>query len=153
MDMRDAKLGLRRFAINLAVLLLVVLAVSGARADALESFARGVGLRDVAGFVETVRSLDRDGRLPARYATKDEAERLGWSPGKDLWAVAPGRSIGGDRFGNRERLLPAASGRRFFEADLDYRGGKRGARRLVWSSDGLRWVTMDHYRSFQEVPR
>lgn len=153
MDMKDAKLGLRRLAINLAVLLLAIFIAAGARADVLEGFARQVGLHDVAGFVETVRSLDRDRKLPARYATKEEAGRLGWSPGKDLWAVAPGRSIGGDRFGNRERLLPAASGRRFFEADLDYRGGRRGARRLVWSTDGLRWVTMDHYRSFHEVPR
>jgi hypothetical protein len=151
--MKDAKLGLRRFAINLAILLAVIFVACGARADGLESFAREIGLRDVAGFVETVRALDRDGRLPARYATKDEAERLGWSPGKDLWAAAPGRSIGGDRFGNRERLLPVSSGRRFFEADLDYRGGKRGAKRLVWSSDGLRWVTTDHYRSFKVVPR
>ena len=47
----------------------------------------------------------------------------------------------------------AAPGRRFFEADLDYAGGSRGARRLVWSSDGLRWVTLDHYRSFREVPK
>jgi ribonuclease T1 len=153
MDMRDAKLGLRRLAINLAVLLLAVFITAGARADALTDFARQVGLQDVAGFVETIRSLDRDRKLPARYATKDEAQRLGWSPGKDLWAVAPGRSIGGDRFGNRERLLPMTSGRRFFEADLDYRGGRRGAKRLVWSSDGLRWVTTDHYRSFHEVPR
>jgi ribonuclease T1 len=133
--------------------LVLMLAAAPARADVLADFARQVGLRDAAGFVETVRRLDRDGRLPERYLTKAEAEARGWSPGKDLWRVAPGKSIGGDRFGNRERLLPTAPGRRFFEADLDYEGGSRGAKRLVWSSDGMRWVTLDHYRSFREVPR
>ena len=98
-------------------------------------------------------SAFRDRRLPQRYVTKDQAERLGWRPGMDLWKAAPGKSIGGDRFGNREGLLPSAAGRRFFEADLDYAGGSRGARRLVWSSDGHRWVTLDHYRSFREVPK
>ena len=39
------------------------------------------------------------------------------------------------------------------EADLDYRGGRRNARRLVFGSDGSRWVTMDHYETFQAVPR
>jgi ribonuclease T1 len=153
--MDRAKLPVRRLVINLAAALLLVLAApqAWARGDGLESFARALGLRDVAGFVEAVESLDRDRRLPARYLTKDAAERLGWRPGTDLWKVAPGRAIGGDRFGNREGLLPAAPGRRFFEADLDYAGGARGARRLVWSSDGLKWVTLDHYRSFREVPR
>jgi hypothetical protein len=155
MDMCWAKLLAHRAAINLAALpvALALLLPAPALADAVEAFARQLGLRDVAGFVETVRSLDRDGRLPARYLTKNEAEVRGWSPGMDLWKVAPGKSIGGDRFGNRERLLPTAPGRRFFEADLDYQGGARGSRRLVWSSDGQRWVTVDHYRSFREVPR
>ncbi len=144
---------MRRLAINLAALAFFCLAAAPARAESLEAFARAVGLRDVRGFVEAVGSLDRDRRLPERFLTKDAAESLGWRPGSDLWKVAPGKSIGGDRFGNRERLLPSAAGRRFFEADLDYAGGSRGARRLVWSSDGLRWVTLDHYRSFREVPK
>lgn len=142
-----------RLAINLAALALFLLAGASARAESLEAFARGIGLRDIRGFVEAVESLDRDRRLPERFLDKDAAERLGWRPGSDLWKVAPGKSIGGDRFGNRERLLPVAPGRRFFEADLDYAGGTRGAKRLVWSSDGLRWVTVDHYRSFREVPK
>jgi ribonuclease T1 len=149
MDMSRAKLLALVAAINLALALFM----QPARADALVEFARGVGLRDAAGFAETVRRLDRENRLPERYVTKEQAEALGWSPGKDLWRVAPGKSIGGDRFGNRERLLPSAAGRRFWEADLDYQGGARGPKRLVWSSDGQRWVTVDHYRSFREVPR
>jgi len=148
-----AKLPGRRLAINLAALIVLLLPVAAARAGDLTAFARAIGLRDVAGFVEAVRSLDRDGRLPERYLTKSQAAGLGWSPGVDLWRVAPGRSLGGDRFGNREGRLPSAPGRRFFEADLDFTGGKRGAKRLVWSSDGRKWVTVDHYRSFREVPR
>ena len=151
--MDRAKLLVRRLAINLTALIFLFLAVSPVRGESLEAFARDLGLRDARGFVEAVEALDRDKRLPNRFVTKDAAERLGWRPGSDLWKAAPGKSIGGDRFGNREGLLPAASGRRFFEADLDYSGGPRGAKRLVWSTDGLKWVTVDHYRSFREVPR
>jgi hypothetical protein len=153
--MDQAKLLVRRLAINLMVLAFFLLAGTQgwARGENVEQFARAVGLRDVAAFVETIEALDRDRRLPPRYVTKDQAERLGWRPGVDLSKVAPGKSIGGDRFGNREGLLPTAPGRRFFEADLDYAGGSRGAKRLVWSSDGLRWVTVDHYKSFREVPK
>ena len=153
--MDRAKLPVRRLAINLTTLIILVLAgaPAWARGENLERFARELGLRDVAGFLEAVEALESDRRLPPRFVTKDQAERLGWRPGSDLWKVAPGKSIGGDRFGNREGQLPAASGRRFFEADLDYGGGARGAKRLVWSSDGRQWVTVDHYRSFREVPK
>jgi ribonuclease T1 len=150
--MNQTKLLVRRLAINLAALAVLLVPWTARGAD-LHAFAREAGLRDAAGFAEAVASLDRSGRLPDRYLTKDQAARLGWSPGVDLWKVAPGKSIGGDRFGNREGRLPSAPGRRFFEADLDFAGGKRGAKRLVWSSDGQRWVTIDHYQSFREVPR
>lgn len=144
---------MRRLTINLTALIFFFLAVLPARGEGLEAFAREVGLSDVGGFVEAVQSLNRDNRLPPRFVSKEAAERLGWRPGSDLWKAAPGKSIGGDRFGNREGLLPSASGRRFFEADLDYAGGPRGAKRLIWSTDGVKWVTVDHYRSFREVPR
>ncbi|MFO0293050.1 MAG: ribonuclease domain-containing protein [Rhodospirillales bacterium] len=122
-------------------------------ASRLAAFARELRLRDVDGFVETVRSLRTQGRLPARYVTKREAEALGWRPGEDLCRAAQGRTIGGDRFHNRERRLPDSSGRTWREADLDFACGRRGARRLVFSSDGLIFVTLDHYESFREVPR
>jgi hypothetical protein len=136
-------------------LILCVLLAGPAAADEsrLRAFAREVGLTDVAGFVETIENLDRTRRLPPRYATKNEAEGLGWRPGGDLCRVAPGRAIGGDRFGNREKRLPEAAGRRWYEADLDFACGRRGAKRLVYSSDGLKFVTVDHYESFREVPR
>ena len=122
-------------------------------ASRLAAFARELRLRDVDGFVETVRSLRTQGRLPARYVTTREAEALGWRPGEDLCRAAQGRTIGGDRFHNRERRLPDSSGRTWREADLDFACGRRGARRLVFSSDGLIFVTLDHYESFREVPR
>lgn len=135
------------------VLLALPIAVHAFDDAALQAFARRVGLADPMGFAATVRSLDETGRLPLRYMRKDEAARLGWRPGVDLCKVAPGRAIGGDIFSNREDRLPKARGRRYYEADLDYACGKREANRLVFSNDGLMFVTTDHYRSFHAVPR
>jgi ribonuclease T1 len=133
---------------------LVVLALPAAAGEAdWRRFAREMRLADVDGFVETVRSVRETGRLPARYIDKNAAAKLGWRPGDDLCRVAKGRSIGGDRFANREGRLPAASGRRWTEADLDFDCGRRNARRLVFSSDRLIYVTVDHYETFREVPR
>lgn len=119
----------------------------------LRDFAARTSLTDTEAFVAAVGALRDTGRLPARYLTKKEAEAAGWKPGGDLCRVAPGRAIGGDTFYNREKRLPEKQGRRWFEADLEPRCGQRGARRLVWSSDGLIYVTTDHYRTFTEVPK
>lgn len=121
--------------------------------DGLRDFARQAGLSRTADFAETVTSLRERKTLPDRYLTKREAEKLGWKPGQDLCRVAPGKAIGGDSFGNREKRLPDSVGRRWREADLDYACGRRNAKRLVWSSDGLIFVTTDHYETFREVPR
>jgi len=137
----------------LLVLLLAAPALARGPGDDLRQFARDVGLRDVDGFVATVTALRRDGRLPERYLTKEAAARTGWRPGDDLCRTAPGKAMGGDRFGNRERRLPMANGRLWYEADLDTNCGKRGAKRLLWSSDGLYYVTVDHYQSFRRVPK
>jgi ribonuclease T1 len=133
---------------------LTLLLTSVAAADSrLGEFARRLGIRDTAAFVETVESIERTGRLPPRYLTKDEAASRGWKPGTDLCRVAPGQALGGDRFGNREKKLPEKAGRRWQEADLDYACGRRGAKRLVFSSDGLIFVTLDHYETFHQVPK
>ena len=91
--------------------------------------------------------------LPAKFVTKKQAQKMGWRPGKNLWAVKKlkGKSIGGDLFTNKEGQLPNG-GRIWHEADLDYKGGHRGPKRLVYSTDGLHWVTVDHYQTFTEVP-
>ena len=139
----------------LLALVLALLAMPALAADdaTLRAFARRMGLSDVDGFVTTVQTLDRTGKLPRQYLRKHEAAKLGWRPGVDLCRLAPTRAIGGDIFGNREKLLPDKRGRRYFEADLDFACGKRNADRLVYSNDGLRFVTTDHYRSFHEVPK
>ncbi len=117
-------------------------------------FAREMRLADIDGFVDTVRSIRETGTLPAaRYIDKNEAEKHGWRPGGDLCRASGGRAIGGDRFSNREGRLPAAPGRRWTEADLDFDCGKRNARRIVFSGDRLVYVTVDHYETFREVPK
>jgi hypothetical protein len=117
----------------------------------LASLAASLDFADPADFVAVVETVQQTGRLPADYVTKREAESLGWRPGSDLCEAAPGRVIGGDRFFNREGRLPEADGRIWFEADLDFACGRRGAKRLVFSNDGLVFVTVDHYDSFVEV--
>ncbi len=89
------------------------------------------------------------GRLPDNFITKKEAQDLGW-PGGSLEPYAPGMCIGGSRFGNYEGLLPEADGRRYTECDIDTLGAKsRGAKRIVFSNDGLIYYTEDHYESFE----
>ncbi|MCQ2530778.1 MAG: ribonuclease [Lachnospiraceae bacterium] len=89
------------------------------------------------------------GHLPSNYITKDEAEDLGWKSKGNLDKVAPGKSIGGDKFGNREGILPTAKGRKYYECDIDYKKGSRNAKRIVFSNDGLVYYTEDHYETFE----
>ena len=89
------------------------------------------------------------GCLPSNFITKNEARDLGWEGGS-LEPYAPGMCIGGDRFGNYEGLLPEADGRSYTECDIDTLGAdKRGAKRIVFSNDGLIYYTEDHYESFE----
>ena len=98
-----------------------------------------------------VKYLKEHGELPDYYITKSEAKSLGWVPSKgNLCEVAPGKAIGGDIWTNRQKSLPTKSGRKYFEADLNYNCGSRNADRVVFSNDGLVFVTFDHYRSFEE---
>ena len=88
------------------------------------------------------------GHLPSNYITKKEAENRGWTGGS-LEPYAPGCSIGGSYFGNYEGLLPEARGRSYTECDIDTAGrSSRGAKRIVFSNDGLIYYTDDHYESF-----
>lgn len=97
---------------------------------------------DVALYIHTY------GMLPGNFITKDQARKLGWEGG-GLEPYAPGKCIGGDRFGNYEGLLPTAPGRTWTECDIDTLGANsRGAKRIVFSNDGLIYYTDDHYESF-----
>ena len=88
--------------------------------------------------------------LPSNYITKVEAEAIGWDSSKgNLWKVTDKKSIGGDRFYNREGLLPDDDNRIYYECDIDYEGGYRNAKRLVYSNDGFIYYTEDHYESFE----
>ena len=101
---------------------------------------------------QIVNYLARYGELPENFITKDEAKALGWDSRYNyVGEVAPGKSIGGDRFGNYEGLLPAKKGRKWYECDANYRGKKRGAQRVLFSSDGLYYYTDDHYQTFTQM--
>ena len=90
------------------------------------------------------------GHLPDNYVTKKEAEALGWTGGSVERYAGEGTAIGGSRFGNYEGLLPEAKGRTYTECDIDTVGASsRGAKRLVFSNDGLIYYTEDHYASFE----
>ena len=96
--------------------------------------------------------LNEFGHLPGNYITKREAEDLGWvSSEGNLWDVAPGKSIGGSRFGNYEKLLPEKKGRKYYECDIDFDGTYRGPKRIIYSNDGLIFYTEDHYKTFEQL--
>ena len=88
------------------------------------------------------------GELPSNFITKNEARDLGWEGGS-VQRYLEGAAIGGDKFGNREGILPKADGRQYYECDIDTDGASsRGAKRIVFSNDGLIYYTEDHYESF-----
>ena len=87
------------------------------------------------------------GALPRNFITKNEARRLGWQGGP-LEPYAPGKSIGGDRYGNYERTLPEG---RYRECDIDTRGRPRGAKRIVFSDDRRVYYSDDHYQTFKRL--
>ena len=103
-------------------------------------------MEEVAVYIATYHGL------PGNYITKNQATNLGWSSSAgNLWRVAKGKSIGGDRYGNYEGLLPDKKGRTWKKCDIDYQGGYRGGKRIVFSSDWLIYYTGDHYASFDQV--
>ena len=97
---------------------------------------------DVALYIHTF------GKRPSNFVTKNQAREAGWNGGS-LEPYLPGMCIGGDYFGNKEGILPKAGGRKWTECDIDTLGAdSRGAKRIVFSNDGLIYYTDDHYESF-----
>ena len=91
-------------------------------------------------------------KLPSYYVSKQSAYNLGWkSKHKHLDKILPGKMIGGDLFYNNESKLPSAHGRTWYEADINYEGGARNRQRILYSSDGLIFVSYDHYQTFYEI--
>ena len=145
----------------LTVLLLVaVILINGMGGEAPEEPTYPA---DATGYVENVEIdeegwyysadevalyLHLHGHLPENFINKSEAASLGWEGGS-VEPYAPDHVIGGDKFGNREGLLPDAKGRYYYECDIDTLGeDSRGAKRIVFSNDGLIYYTEDHYESF-----
>lgn len=102
---------------------------------------------DVALYIHTY------GKLPKNFITKAEAQKAGWEGGGlDSIKSLYGKCIGGDTFGNREKLLPTKSGRKYYECDIDTLHAKsRGVKRIVFSNDGLIYYTDDHYETFTRL--
>jgi len=110
-----------------------------------------LSIDELTGEKRVVEYLKANGRLPDCYITKSEAARRGWNAAAgNLCNVLPGKAIGGDHYSNRERSLPSAPNRQYFEADLNYNCGNRGADRVIFSNDGLIFVTHDHYQTFEK---
>lgn len=92
------------------------------------------------------------GKLPDYYVTKEVAYASGWKKkSKKLDAVLPGKMIGGDTYLNYDLKLPVSRDRIWYEADINYTGGKRNRERILYSNDGLIFVTYDHYQTFYEI--
>ena len=103
---------------------------------------------------EVAAYLFEHGELPDNFITKKEAEALGWdSRHNHVSDVAPGKSIGGDHYGNYEKVLPEEKGRTWQECDINYTEGPRNAYRICYSSDGLVYYSDDHYKTFTQMEK
>lgn len=92
--------------------------------------------------------------LPNYYVTKSYAASKGWINYKgNLSEVLPGKMLGGDVYYNDNKKLPVASNRIWYEADINYISGYRNTSRILYSNDGLVFVTYDHYKTFYEIKR
>lgn len=131
-----------------SIIILVIAAVTGIGQtnQRLSRDSSCTGKEEVAAYIHEY------GELPSNYITKKEAKSLGWNSSKgNLWDVADGKSIGGDHYGNYDKTLPEKKGRQYYECDIDYEGGYRGAERLIYSNDGLIFYTEDHYNTFEQL--
>lgn len=95
--------------------------------------------------------LKYEEQLPGYYITEDALKNTGWRRGKSPAKFAPGKMPAMGIYENKNGHLPNAQGRVWYEADLNYYGGHRNGHRILWSNDGLIFVTYDHYRTFWEI--
>ncbi len=146
----------------LSLLLIILLSFTLISCDSIDKI---IGEEETRLVDEELETIDKDGHftskedvslylytygsLPENFITKKEAIALGWQSNKgNLWDVTEKKSIGGDRFGNREGRLPKKETRQYFECDINYEGGYRGPERIVYSDDGLIYYSKDHYDTF-----
>lgn len=96
--------------------------------------------------------LMKFGHLPSYYINESEANNLGWVAAYgNLSTVAPGKMVTMGEYENRNAHLPYAEGRVWYEADINYKSGWRNRERVLYSNDGLIFVTYDHYQTFVEI--
>jgi len=92
-----------------------------------------------------------EGKLPDNYVSEKDLELLGWRRGKKISKFSLGSQFFGGIYQNDDKHLPDKYGRIWYEADINYKSGKRNSQRIVWSNDGLIFVTYDHYQTFYEI--
>lgn len=96
--------------------------------------------------------LSKYWKLPIYYVSFEDAEDAGWKSKKgNLNKVLPGKMIGGAVYENKGGKLPQSPGRVWHEADINYSGGYRNRQRILYSNDGLIFVSYDHYQTFYEI--
>ena len=91
------------------------------------------------------------GELPEYYVTKNQAKSFGWRQGKSPANYISGKMIAGGIYRNKNGHLPDTHERIWYEADINYYEGRRNRHRVLWSNDGLIFVTYDHYETFYEI--
>lgn len=130
-----------------------------AEKDLKNNKANKIQAKSSEGYDENIDVLTEENRvisyikqnhhLPDYYITKSQAKQQGWIPSQgNLCEVLPGKAIGGDYFGNREGKLPKDE--KYFEADVNYNCGNRNADRIVFTENGVVYLTKDHYRTFEK---
>ena len=118
--------------------------------EPMKAIRAGKGTKDGAGGADIWLKLW--GKLPQNYISYREAIKAGWEIKKgNLNKVAPGKMLARGRYWNRDGHLPESSGRIWYEADINYKWGYRGNDRILYSNDGLIFVTYDHYKTFIEI--
>ena len=114
-----------------------------------KSASNGNSIEDLTNDEKVISYVKSNHKLPDYYITKSEAKNQGWIPSKgNLCDVLQGKAIGGDKFSNREKQLP--KGAQYYEADVNYNCGNRGAERIVFTENGDVWLTKNHYKSFEK---
>ena len=117
--------------------------------EASETANKGLSIDQKTAEKTIIAFVKNHGHLPDYYIKKNEARKLGWEASKgNLCDVLPGKAIGGDHFGNREKLLP--KGVQYYEADVNYNCGHRNADRIIFTTKGEVWLTKNHYKSFEK---
>ncbi len=96
-------------------------------------------------------ALKYNGVLPDCYISLQDLKLLGWKKGKFVSNYAADKLLTKGVYQNRNRHLPQEDNRVWYEADINYTTGKRNSQRILWSNDGLIFVTYDHYETFYEI--